>query len=31
MGLTTTQLTWRDLILAPIPEKAYQFTTSTVL
>jgi hypothetical protein len=31
MGLTTTQLTWRDLILSPIPEKAYQFTTSTIL
>ncbi|WP_019503399.1 IS1 family transposase [Pleurocapsa sp. PCC 7319] len=31
MGLTTTQLEWRDLILAPIPENAHKFSTSTVL
>lgn len=31
MGLTSTQLEWRDLILAPIPENAHEFPTSTVL
>ncbi|WP_013334776.1 IS1 family transposase [Gloeothece verrucosa] len=30
MGLTTTQLTWRDLIVAPIAENAHKFPTSTV-
>lgn len=28
MGLTATRLTWRDLLVAPIPEKAYDFPTS---
>ncbi len=31
MGLTSTQLEWQDLILAPIPENAHEFSTSTVL
>ncbi len=31
MGLTTTQLQWRDLILAPIAENAHEFSTSTAL
>ena len=31
MGLTTTQLQWRDLILAPISENAHEFSTSTNL
>ncbi len=29
--LTTTQLQWQDLILAPISENAHEFSTSTVL
>ncbi|MDJ0691263.1 MAG: hypothetical protein QNJ41_22495 [Xenococcaceae cyanobacterium MO_188.B32] len=29
--LTTTQLQWQDLILAPIAENAHEFSTSTVL
>ncbi len=31
MGLTTTKLQWRDLILAPIAENAYELSTSTNL
>ena len=31
MGLTSTQLEWQDLILAPIAENAHKFPTSTVL
>ena len=31
MGLTSTRLEWRDLIVAPITDKAHQFFTSTVL
>ena len=31
MGLTSTRLDWRDLIIAPIPENAHEFITSTVL
>ena len=31
MGLVSTQLPWRDLILAPIPENAHEFSSSTVL
>lgn len=31
MGLTLTRLGWRDLIVAPITEKAHQFSTSTIL
>ena len=31
MGLTSTRLDWRDLIIAPIPENAHEFTTSTIL
>ena len=31
MGLTSTQLEWRDLIIAPIAETAHNFTTSTNL
>ena len=31
MGLTSTQLQWQDLILAPIPENAHEFSTSTIL
>lgn len=31
MGLTSTKLEWRDLIVAPIAEKAHEFSTSTVL
>jgi IS1 family transposase len=30
MGLTTTRLTWRDLIIAPIPENAHNFGSLTV-
>ena len=30
MGLTSTQLKWRDLIIAPIAENAHEFSTSTV-
>ena len=31
MGLTSTRLGWRDLIIAPIPENAHEFSTSTIL
>lgn len=31
MGLTSTQLQCQDLILAPIPKNAHEFSTSTVL
>ncbi len=31
MGLTSTQLEWQDLILAPIADNAHKFHTSTVL
>ena len=31
MGLTATRLTLRDLLVAPISEKAYDFPTSTRL
>ncbi|WP_233220048.1 response regulator transcription factor [Pleurocapsa sp. CCALA 161] len=31
MGLTSTKLEWRDLIVAPISENAHEFSTSTVL
>lgn len=31
MGLTSTQLQWRDLIVAPITENAHEFSTSTAL
>ncbi len=31
MGLTSTQLQWRDLIVAPIAENAHKFSTSTAL
>ena len=31
MGLTSTRLEWRDLIVAPIPQKAHHFVTSTGL
>ena len=31
MGLTSTRLDWRDLIVAPIPENAHEFSTSTIL
>ena len=30
MGLTSTQLQWQDLILAPIPENAHEFSTSAL-
>lgn len=30
MGLTTTRLMWRDLIIAPIPENAHNFGSLTV-
>jgi hypothetical protein len=29
MGLTTTRLTWKDLIIAPIPENAHDFGSLT--
>jgi hypothetical protein len=29
MGLTTTRLTWWDLIIAPIPENAHDFGSLT--
>ena len=31
MGLTSTKLEWRDLIVAPIAENAHEFSTSTAL
>jgi hypothetical protein len=31
MGLTSTKLEWRDLIVAPISENAHEFSTSTIL
>jgi IS1 family transposase len=31
MDLTSTKLEWQDLILAPIPKNAHEFSTSTVL
>ena len=31
MGLTSSRLEWRDLIVAPITDKAHKFFTSTVL
>ncbi len=31
MGLTSTQLEWRDLIVAPIAPNAHNFVTSTDL
>lgn len=31
MGLTSTQLEWRDLIVALIAENAHEFSTFTIL